>query len=205
MNCIPGPLLRCLEYCGDLRGAVAERGLQFSPKCFMERAATIALFTVFRVQTHCAEWIWQTAVENSILGSILPSGGIIWKGTCGVQRGCVSMDRFPGPRAMEATLCSHPSLPTCLFCSSHQGLFFFSATLERSQENRPSQGLWTQEALGLSFPDRSCVPRAQEDFRKGEDRWAGKPPLGESFSCTLGFTVCVVCVSVGVCVCDEDM
>lgn len=174
MNCIPGPLLRCLEYCGELRGAVAERGLQFRPKCFMERAATIALFTVFRVQTHCAEWIWQTAVENSILGSILPSGGIIWKGTVESSGGVCPWTDFQAGQAMEATLCSHPSLPTCLFGSSHQGLFFFSATQERSQENRPSQGLWTQEALGLSFPDGPCVSRAQEDFRKGEDRWAGK-------------------------------
>lgn len=109
----------------------------------------------------------RTTVEDSILGFLLPPGGIIWKGTSeGRLKWVSSKDwgRISRVRAGNKSLSLHQ--PLSYFRSSQQDLLFFSSSTLLPEEPT-SLGLWAQEALGLSFPNGSCVARAQEDLSRG--------------------------------------
>lgn len=87
---------------------------------------------------------------------------------------------------------------------------FSFSLLPKSAPRRtgPARGCGHRKLWACPFPMGPVCPeprRTSGREKTGGQGSNGKPPLGESFSCTLGFTVCVVCVSVGVCVCDEDM
>lgn len=151
-------------------------------RCFCRKRVAVAAkirhgthfaLSVFRIQTHWEEWRLRTAMEDSILGFLLPPGGVISKGT-GEGRLRYPLRAgagFPGP--IEASLRFYLPRPLRYFWSSHQDLLFFRSST-RLPEKQTSQGAVGTGSFGPVLSQCILCTQSPGGPQQGQNRRARK-------------------------------
>lgn len=127
-----------------------------------------------RVQTHSQGWRPRTAVEDAILGFLLPPGGVIWKGTSEGRLKWVSFragTRFPGS-AGNGSLSRVPPFTSHLVISR---TFCFSGLLQCFQRSRPARGCGHWGLCACPFPMGPVWPEPRKT--SAGERQVGKKAM----------------------------